>query len=163
MASAATKRYTNTLKDLTNRQVISSEVAERLALLPEERLGLALATLIIDIPHIRREHVDRLLEAETDAQYEKALRLIKREISVPTLDLYAQILFAALIRYLGIADLACRQNADETSVHVAAFVCDKILRPSWGMLSLIKKQQDPEIQQGMQRVMKRFVNENIVI
>jgi hypothetical protein len=163
MAAANGKRYEQIVRDLTRRQVISSEIAERLAILPDDRLGLALATLIIDIPHLRREHVDQLIEADTDAQFERALRGVKRQIATPTLDLYAQILFAALIRYLGIADLACRQNVDETSVRVASFVCDKILRPSWGMLSLISQKQDPEIQQGMQQIMKRFVNENIVI
>ncbi len=157
------QHYINVLKDLTRRQVIPVNIAETLALLPDERLSLALATLIIDIPHLRQHHVDLLITADSSADFERALQSVKREISTPTLDLYAQIVFAALIRYLGIADLACRQNTQdpETAIGVTQFVCDKILRPAWGMLSLISRTQDTATKEQIQRKMKRWVNEYI--
>jgi len=143
-----------TVKDLQRRQVISREIAERLAILPPDRLGITLATLIIDIPNLRREHVDELLSAETDSEFSVALRNVKRRISIPTADLYAQLLYLSLIRFIGVAENTIKSD-NEDADRLVRFVVDKILQTVWVTLSLLSQREKNE---AASKHLKRFRN-----
>lgn len=143
-----------TVKDLQRRQVISREIAERLAILPSDRLGLTLATLIIDIPNLHVEHVNELLSAETDADFSAALRNVKRRISIPTADLYAQLCYLSLIRFIGVAENTIKTD-DEDADRLVRFAVDKILRTVWVTLSLLSKREGNE---AAAKHLKRFRN-----
>ena len=125
--------HVTTIKDLVKRQIISPEVGERLALLPEERINLTLAVLVIDLPGLRREHVDLLIESADQAQFEKSLRKVKREISIPTIDLYAVTCYSSLIRFLS----ALRETSDylNNNDRYVKFIIDKIIATAWRSLS----------------------------
>jgi len=143
-----------TVKDLQRRQVISREIAERLAILSPDRLGITLAVLIIDIPNLRREHVDELLSAETDSEFSVALRNVKRRISIPTADLYAQLLYLSLIRFIGVAENTIKSD-NEDADRLVRFVVDKILQTVWVTLSLLSQREKNE---AASKHLKRFRN-----
>lgn len=113
--------------ELQKRKMIPGDVAEKLSILSDDRLVRALAGLFLDIVELQPEHVDTLLDAESDKEFEAALRNVKCQVAPPSLEQFGRNFFLAGIRFLSLLERTRPEIQPEQTQRGYDFLIEKIL------------------------------------